>query len=230
MTNIPKEHDYGEYIVYGDETGDHSTKSIYDDHPVFALTLCVFSKRDYIDHVIKPFKELKFRFWGHDAVILHGAKLRRQVEDFQFLQNKIKRELFIDELSEAIQNSPFSVISTAIDKRLLQEMNPNPINAYELSLEYCMERVYRFLQEKNQPKKVTHIIIESRGSNFDNELNISFRKILEKNIDHQIAYPLKLIFVDKKANSVGLQIADLVAHPMDVILSIKKTKAGLSTL
>lgn len=214
MANTTKEHDYCEYIIYGDETGDQSTRTIYDEHPVFALTLCVFSKRNYIDHVVKQFKELKFDFWGHDAVILHGAKLRKQVEDFQFLQNEIRRELFLYKLSETIRNSPFTVISTAIDKRLLKEISPNPINAYELSLEYCLDSVYRFLQEKNQPGKVTHIIIESRGHNFDNELNVSFRKIIEKNVARQNAFPLKVIFVDKKANSIGLQIADLVAHPI----------------
>ncbi len=214
MANTAKEHDYSEYIIYGDETGDQSTKIIYDEHPVFALTLCVFSKRTYIDHVVRQFKELKFNFWGHDAVILHGAKLRKQVEDFQFLQNEIRRELFLYKLSETIHNSPFTVISTAIDKRLLKEMRFNPINAYELSLEYCVDSVYRFLQEKNQPGKVTHIIIESRGHNFDNELNVSFRKIIEKNVARQNAFPLKVIFVDKKANSIGLQIADLVAHPI----------------
>jgi hypothetical protein len=214
MADTTKEHDYSEYIVYGDETGDQSTKSIYDEHPVFALTLCIFSKRDYIEHVVKGFKELKFNFWGHDAIILHGAKLRRQIEDFQFLQNEIRREIFLYELNKTIQNSPFTVISTAIDKRLLKEMRSDLINAYELSLEYCMDSVYRFLHEKNQPGKVTHITIESRGSNFDNELNISFRKIIEKNINRQNIFPLKIIFVDKKANSIGLQIADLVAHPI----------------
>jgi hypothetical protein len=224
MAHTTQEHDYGEYIIYGDETGDQSTKSVYDEHPVFALTLCVFSKRDYIEHVVKRFKELKFNFWGHDAVIFHGAKLRRQIEDFQFLQNEIRREVFLYELSETIHNSPFTVISTAIDKRLLKEMSHSPINAYELSLEYCLDSVYRFLQEKNQPGKVTHIIIESRGSNFDNELNISFRKIIEKDMERQNAFPLKIIFVDKKANSIGLQIADLVAHPIGRHVVSQRTK------
>ncbi len=226
MTDAIKEHNYSEYIIYGDETGDQSMTSIYKEHPVFALTLCVFSKRRvYIEQVVRLFKKFKFSFWGHDAIILHGAKLRRQIEDFQFLQNKIRRGLFLDELSEAIRNSPFTVISTAIDKRLLKENEPYPTNAYELSLEYCLDNVYRFLQENKQPGKVTHIIIESRGRNFDNELNISFRKILEKNIDRQNAFPLKIIFVDKKANSIGLQIADLVAHPIGRHVTSRENKS-----
>lgn len=130
------------------------------------------------------------------------------------MQNKIRREVFLYELSEAIRRSPFTVISTAINKKLLKETGPTSINAYELSLEYCLETVYRFLEEKNQPGKITHIIIESRGHNFDNELNISFRRIVEKNIERQNAFPLKIIFVDKRANSIGLQIADLVTHPI----------------
>ncbi len=34
MANTVKERDYSEYIIYGDETGDQSTKSVCEDHPV----------------------------------------------------------------------------------------------------------------------------------------------------------------------------------------------------
>jgi hypothetical protein len=214
MVNEVNEHEYGDFIIYGDETGDHSMGTVYKQHPIFALVLCIFSKNDYVVNVTRHIKKLKFTFWGHDATILHSAKLRRQIEDFQFLQNPKRREFFIETLNAAIQNSPFTIISTGIDKRLLNQQYDKPENLYELSLEYCLERIYRFLQEKEQFRKTTYIILESRGNTVDRTLEAAFGRILIKNQVLQAQYPLKILFVDKKANSIGLQIADLVAYPI----------------
>lgn len=41
---------FSDYVVYVDESGDHSLASIDPDYPVFVLTLCVFHKR----HCTKP--------------------------------------------------------------------------------------------------------------------------------------------------------------------------------
>lgn len=153
MIDDSNAHDYGDFIIYGDETGDHSMDITYKQHPIFALVLCVFSKDSYAIDATKHLKKLKFTFWGHDAIILHSAKLRRQIEDFQFLQNQKHRDFFIETLNAVIRNSPFTIISTGIDKRLLQEQYAKPENPYELSLEFCLEHVYRFLQEKKQFKK-----------------------------------------------------------------------------
>ena len=81
-------------------------------------------------------------------------------------------------------------------------------------MEYCLELVYRFLEEKGQFKKTTHILLESRGNEVDLTLEMAFERIITKNTAWQADYPLKILFVDKKANSIGLQIADLVAYPI----------------
>ncbi len=207
-------YEYGEYIIYGDETGDQSLKTIYKDHPIFLLALCIFSKQDYITEVVTRFKELKFTFWGHDGVVLHSAKLRKQIEDFQFLQNQKRRAFFIETLNTTMQASPFTVISTGVNKLLLAENYLNSQNPYELSLEACLLGVYSFLQEKGQMGKTTHIIIESRGTHVDKDLEVAFDKIVQKTRAWQDLYPLKILFLDKRANNIGLQIADLVAYPL----------------
>jgi hypothetical protein len=164
--------------------------------------------------VVRNVKNLKFDFWGHDMAILHSAKLRRQLEDFQFLNNPVKRGLFIEKLNNVIQNSPFKIISKGVDKRKLKESDSQPANPYELSLEYCIKNVYRFLHEKQQEYRTTHIIIESRGKKEDNDLSIAFQRIVQKNPQFNDLYPLKLILADKKTNSIGLQVADLIAYPI----------------
>ena len=36
---------FSDYVVYVDESGDHSLERIDPDYPVFVLALCVFHKR-----------------------------------------------------------------------------------------------------------------------------------------------------------------------------------------
>jgi hypothetical protein len=203
---------HSDYIVYADESGDLSFED--KEYPVFVLAFCVFSKREYLTEVVRHIKGFKFDAWGHDMTVLHSKKIRAQSDDFRFLQGVAQRALFMKSLSQAIQDSPFTIISTAIDKRLLQEQYASPANPYELGLRFCLERLYRFLQEKNQGGKVTYVVLESRMENQNKELDRAFQEIVKTNKALQDRYPLKLIFGDKKANCVGLQIADLIAYPI----------------
>ncbi len=205
---------HSEYIVYADESGDHSMDDVNKLYPVFVLAFCIFSKKAYLEEVIKYIKGFKFAFWGHDLTVLHSSKLRKRLDDFQFLHDQIIRADFINELNNVIGRSSFEIIAMAIDKRHLQEGTLPACNPYELSLEHCIEEIYQFLRGNNQCHKLTHIIIESRGKKEDDELQIVFQRIVAKNDDLQAIYPLRLCFADKKTNSVGLQIADLVAYPI----------------
>ena len=117
-------------------------------------------------------------------------------------------------LTTSIESSPFTVISTSINKSSFREMYKDPIDLYDFCLESCLEKVYRFLQEKEQNGRLTHLIIESRMPEENRSLGLAFHRILEKNRDLQHRYPLKLIFADKKVNSIGLQLADLIAYPI----------------
>ncbi len=40
-----QESDFSKYIVYVDESGDHSLQSIDENYPIFVLAFCVFHKR-----------------------------------------------------------------------------------------------------------------------------------------------------------------------------------------
>lgn len=209
-----EERELGDYIIYADESGDHSMEELYKDYPVFVLALCIFKVQEYTSEVVKRIKNFKFSFWGHDLVVLHSAKIRKQIEEFSFLQNQNRRQFFIEQLNNAIHESPFTVISTGIDKRLLKEKYSQPTNPYELSLEYCLERVYKFLKENGQLGKLTHLILESRMHKENTDLEFAYEKIIEKNKRMQNLFPLKLLFAEKKTNNIGLQIADLVAYPI----------------
>ncbi len=90
-----------------------------------------------------------------------------------------------------------------------------------LSLLFCMERSWDFLLKHGQKKRTTHIIVESRGQKEDEELELEFRRICQNEYDkhqsHKRDYseiPFEIRFVDKRSNSTGLQLADMIAHPI----------------
>jgi len=47
---------FSDYVIYVDESGDHSLKTIDPDFPVFALDFCIFEKRRYFEAVVPWFK------------------------------------------------------------------------------------------------------------------------------------------------------------------------------
>ena len=51
---------FSDYVVYVDESGDHSLASIDAEYPVFVLALCVFHKRHYSEKIIPAVEKLKF--------------------------------------------------------------------------------------------------------------------------------------------------------------------------
>ena len=47
---------YSDYIIYVDESGDHSLESINKDYPIFVLAFCIFEKESYSQSAVKKLK------------------------------------------------------------------------------------------------------------------------------------------------------------------------------
>lgn len=205
---------FGDYIVYVDESGDHSLTSINPQNPVFTLVFCIVEKTVYRDVIVPSFQKLKFDFWGHDCVILHSHEIRKARGDFNILLNPTTRADFVLRLNEAVESLPFTVIAAVIDKQRHVQRYSDPANPYEIALSFCMERLQRWLEEKAQLAALTHIIVERRGASEDAKLELEFRRITDgRNLVGRMAN-LDTRFMDKKHNSTGLQLADLTAHPI----------------
>ena len=71
--------EFSDFIVYVDESGDHSLTSIDEGYPIFVLSFCVFRKADYSGPITEGVRRLKFDTFGHDMVILHENKRRERV-------------------------------------------------------------------------------------------------------------------------------------------------------
>ena len=207
---------YSDYIVYVDESGDHSLTSIDPQYPMFVLAFCVFHKQEYANQAVPALQEFKFRFFGHDMVVLHEREIRKQLPPFNFLVNRENRNEFQSALGILVENAPFTLISVAISKLQLSNRYVTPENPYSMAVKYGLERLKLFLdgQEDNQGEKTTHVIFESRGSKEDDQLELEFRRVCAGVNYNGLELPFKVIFASKKTNSSGLQLADLVARPI----------------
>ncbi|MDO5104068.1 MAG: DUF3800 domain-containing protein [Lautropia sp.] len=201
------------YVVYVDESGDHSLSSIDPDYPVFVLSFCIFEIKHYVTCATPLIRQLKFDTFGHDMVVLHEAEIRRKKGAFSKL-SKEPREAFLNNLTNIIADVDFRLVAVVIDKRKLKARYSSPEHPYHLALKFGLERIYLFLREVGQHELLTHIVCEARGAKEDGELELAFRRIRDgDNVCNQ-PLPFELVVADKKTNSEGLQLADLTARPI----------------
>ncbi|PWL17048.1 DUF3800 domain-containing protein [Falsochrobactrum shanghaiense] len=219
--------DFGDYVIYVDESGDHSLTSIDENYPIFSLAFCIFRKDEYINTAVPAMQSFKFRWFGHDNVVLHESDIVKRRGPFHFLQYDKIRDRFMNDLSEVMEKTPMTIVSSVIRKENLKRRYANPENPYELGLLFCMEKAHEFIEFHADHERRCHIICESRSprekagrGKEDAALELEFRRIvagdhyLQARNGHRPIPCFDILFASKLANSTGLQIADLIARPI----------------
>jgi hypothetical protein len=126
--------DFSDYIVFVDESGSPTLEPVDPNYPIFVLIFCVIKKSDY-SHAIQPaFKDLKFKYFGHDMTALHSHDIRKPKGEFSFLQIKELREAFMNDLNEIMGLQPYHLIVQIIDKIALKKKYTQPYDPYNIAL------------------------------------------------------------------------------------------------
>lgn len=205
---------FSDYLVFVDESGDHGLDVIDAGYPIFVLALCIVRKEDYVAQLSPSIQRFKMRHFGHDDVILHEREIRKDQGDFAFLKTHEKKEAFLGELTDIVAAMPFTLICSVIRKDHLRSRYVAPDNPYHIALGFGLERVFYFLRDKGAVAARTHVMVEKRGKREDAELELEFRRVCDGGNYRKEQLPFDITFVDKKSNSAGLQLADLVARPV----------------
>lgn len=218
--------EFSDFIVYVDESGDHSLTSIDKNYPVFVLAFCIFYKEHYRSKIVPAIQKLKFDYFGHDLVILHEREIRKELGDFKIFKSKEEKNQFLNQLSDIIDQHNFVLAACVIEKHRLQN-NQKTIHPYHFSLTHCLETLFEFMQEKEQANKITFVAVESRGKKEDKELEIEFRRICDGENKFKQKLPFSIKIISKSTNSAGLQLADLVSRPIGqhILLPNQQNKA-----
>ena len=97
-----------------------------------------------------------------------------------------------------------------IDKRKLSERGPNPSNPYHIALALGLESLHDHLRlGESCTEGALHVVFEQRGRTEDKDLELEFRRLCDRD-----NLPFEFVIADKRGNSTGLQLADLVARPL----------------
>jgi hypothetical protein len=211
---------FSDYLVFVDESGSPSMGRIDPDFPLLVLAFMIVRKDDYTRQIVPAVQTFKFQHFGHDQVILHEREIRRDLGSFSFLKTRALKQTFLDELTSIVEKVPFHLVSVVIRKDTLQKRYTQPENPYHLALQFGLERISAFLHVQGEWRKEAisnpkvHLVVEQRGRNEDDELELEFRRICDRGNFNQALLAFEVIFADKQSNSSGLQLADLMARPM----------------
>lgn len=64
-------------VVYLDEVGNPTLDPSDKDFPVFAIALFICDSDCYVNDIVPRVNRLKFRWFGHEGVILHSRDIRK---------------------------------------------------------------------------------------------------------------------------------------------------------
>ena len=222
------------YKLFLDESGDHNLEVIDSNHPVFALVGCIFEHNYYENTVIKKVNELKIKYFNSPEVILHSRDIRKQeTKPFLVLRRKEIREKFYQDLNKLFKELYLVILASVIDKyKLKEQYGDHSDNPYYLSLGFIMERYAIFLREKGDTGLM---IIESRNKVDDELLYIAYSKIMLQGTGFMRSDEFQrrikdLIFIPKKENEVGTQLADLAAYPIATHVLPNRDKRAFEVL
>ncbi|MBF4606451.1 DUF3800 domain-containing protein [Curtobacterium sp. VKM Ac-1393] len=201
------------YIVYVDESGDHSLTRINPDYPMFVLAFCVFPVDVYVDRIVPLIQRIKFDFFNHDMVVFHEREMRQSAPPFDILLNASVRSAFMARI-DAVFDERFGVIASAIRKHEFVRRVGEDTSPYHVALEFGLERVFLQLQDRGASRCETFVVFESRGRAEDRQLEAEFDRIMATTRMRGMAETFRFRIASKQTNSAGLQIADLVARPI----------------
>ena len=214
--STPLDMPFGDYLVFVDESGDHSLTSIDSLYSVFVLAFVIIKKADYVHRVSRDLQAFKMRHWGHDEVVLHEHEIRKPRDAFSFLLNRSRRDRFLAELTTLMEELPAIIVAVIIDKHAFaaRHAEEHPGGVYDYAMETGVNGIFHFLADRGQSEQRTPVIVECRGRKEDKELELTFRRYCDITNSHSRPLPLDIVMVPKTANSPGLQLADLIARPI----------------
>ena len=215
------------YRLYIDESGDHVYEHLADErHRYLCLLGCWFRGDSYEQfHAnLEAFKKLHVPHSPDEPVILHREDIVNRRGPFWRLRDEAARVAFDDALVGLVAETSFTLVAVLIDKAALRSKYPTPSHPYHLALGFMLQRYCGYL---NHVSRQGDVMAESRGGREDRLLMDSYSRVYGQGVwmthaaDFQRALTSKQLKVKPKSfNIAGLQLADILAHPVrDMVLA-----------
>lgn len=209
-----------EHRLFLDESGDH-TQCRREEEPVgtrylglVGVSLSTVAETQ-LEHDLAA---LKAKHFGSPPVF-HRVDIVRAKGAFASLQDAAKRRAFDDDLFALMEATEFLVFAVVIDKFTHNEKDYRSLqHPYHYCLHAMMERYCAWLRFGGSRGDV---LAEQRGKKENRELKGIYRgiceagtKFMSKDLAQARLSSVEIKLRDKTANSAGLQLADMLAHPI----------------
>ncbi len=190
------------------------------DKRYLGLTGCIFKLDYYRDQFVPTMDAFKRDFFDPDEhVILHAKEIMQRQGPFHILQNSEISQRFDAGLIDLIANAEYAVINVVIDKKNhIENFGAMAWHPYHYCLANMLARYCLFLQNR---KAKGDVMAESRGKTEDFELKKIYSTLYEKGTRfksakffQQFLTSKEIKIKPKEKNVVGLQFADVLAHPL----------------
>jgi hypothetical protein len=210
------------YRLYLDESGDHVFGNTAETaHRYLCLLGCWFQNPDYMRFhgALEAFKLKYLPHHPDDPVILHREDMINARRAFKNLRDDKYREQFDIDLLSMIEEAGFSIVAVVIDKHeLRRSFGEAAAHPYHLGLGFLLQRYAGYLNHIN---RTGDVMAESRGGKEDRLLKESYTYVFERGVWAMQAQSFQsaltsgaLKLKPKAANISGLQLADLLGHPV----------------
>lgn len=207
------------YLLFMDESGDHSLNKINADFPIFVLSGLLFSEESYVQ-VCERINNFKLKYFNTTDVVLHSREIRKCEGPFKILFDLDIKKRFYNDLDDILKSATFKIISSAINKeKHVAKYGRLADDPYEIGLTFVLERTL-FEADENRNTNNIDVTIEGRGEIEDGQLARCYDKLLNRGTS-QIqsdrllrVYNKELNVRKKRDNDCGLQLADLCAYPI----------------
>lgn len=225
------DHTYGKkekspiFIRHGEEKhqlGDINTFPQLEklDKRYFGLTGCIFRLDYYRESFVPTMDAFKRDFFDPDEqIILHAKDIMQRRGSFHILQNEETTKRFDAGIIDLVSNADYSIINVVIDKKNhIEKFGNIAWHPYHYCLAVMLERFCFFLKAARARGDV---LAESRGGSEDHELKNAYARIFTSGTRFKSGaffsqyLTSKEIKIKPKHNNVaGLQIADILTHPI----------------
>lgn len=210
------------YRLYVDESGDHVFRDVVEPHHRFLCLIgCWFKNPEYLTFQ-REMEDLKRRHFAHhpdEPVVLHREDIINRRQAFYVLVDEARRKAFDDDLIELMASGRYTVVGVAIDKLALRSAyQESAAHPYHLGMGFMLQRYVGLLNHLN---RVGDVMAEARGKKEDRLLEESYTRTYERGawMVHADSFQAALTsrqlkLKTKHANIAGLQLADLLGHPV----------------
>lgn len=210
------------FRLYVDESGDHVFRDVYAvSHRFLCLLGCWFQNLAYLcfHDALEEVKRKHLPHHPDDPVVLHREDMTNARGPFKNLRNEKQRKAWDSDLLRVIREAEYCVVAVVIDKQALRaSYGDAAAHPYHLGLGFLLQRFAGYLNHIN---RVGDVMAESRGGVEDRLLKESYNRVFERGVwatdAHYFQSALtskELKLNPKRANILGLQLSDLLVHPV----------------